>query len=428
VEELEEVLGCPNPQDIYNEMHGEVSFDQENSEAFPFHNGEEDDELGEMLDDDENTTLKLSRPGRESSVLGGQAFDASWDQEDLSQWLKEIGYPECATYFADAGLEAMDLVHLEVDDLAEVVEDPKRRRRLIKRLNDTDVYDFLQTFTTAEVCDWIQHLGFESMVPTITDNELNGADVIELLPDEIASFLGVNNTEDAKYLHRMMHWQDTFEPQFNVIDVEETGVAGDMTCSDLCDWLSENGLHTMTPVVASENLDGADVLELTANELELLFGVPDAQGAWNKIHGAVEAETTTPFESSWSCGQVCNWMIAEGYGQFVAPVHDRDLNARAMRELSMDDMHTLLGFPEVQIRQELVRKIHNKRVGEFHRGMTSFEVVGWFEAQGFSDQANMVRVNDLDGADMFELELEEIVELLGVPETAAANFHAQMHP
>ena len=40
----------------------------------------------------------------------------------------------------------------------------------------------------------------------------------------------------------------------------------------------------------------------------------------------------------------------------------------------------------------------------------------------------MVRVNDLDGADMFELELEEIVELLGVPETAAANFHAQMHP
>ena len=42
-------------------------------------------------------------------------------------------------------------------------------------------------------------------------------------------------------------------------------------------------------------------------------------------------------------------------------------------------------------------------------------------------QADAVRVNDLDGMDMYELELEEIVELLGVPETAAANFHAQIH-
>ena len=408
--ELGEILDCPDPEGTYKQMHGE----------------------GDTVVDLPDPPDQPARLKRTSSMLGTTPFDSTWSSAELANWLNEIGYSECAEYFIGAGLEAMDLVHLEDADLEDVLDDADRRARLLKRLQNEDVYDFLPSFSCDELCGWLTAFGFEAMVSAVQENELAGQDVLELEPEEIVSFLGLPTLQDAEYLYRMFHWMDGFaaaESQHQPASVEQvvSAVEESMACADLCEWLSGNGLHSMVPIIEAENLDGADVLELTVNELDLLFGVENAQDVWDQLRGKEVKNGSAPFDAAWSCNQVCNWMISEGFGQFIQQVQSSNVTGAEMAGLSPDDMHSLMGYPELEVRQDLMRKVHNRREGAFHKDMTSVEVVAWFVSQGLHENAEVVRVNDLDGMDMHEIELEEISELLGISEGIAANLHAAIH-
>ena len=68
-------------------------------------------------------------------------------------------------------------------------------------------------------------------------------------------------------------------------DVDSPSVTQDMTCGDLCGWLANKGREDIVDMIQEHQLEGADLLEMSAEDLEVDFEAENAEELFNLIHG-----------------------------------------------------------------------------------------------------------------------------------------------
>ena len=67
--------------------------------------------------------------------------------------------------------------------------------------------------------------------------------------------------------------------------LDSPSVMQDMTCSDLCGWLANKGREDIVDRIQEHQLEGADLLEMSAEDLEVDFEAENAEELFNLIHG-----------------------------------------------------------------------------------------------------------------------------------------------
>jgi hypothetical protein len=187
--------------------------------------------------------------------------------------------------------------------------------------------------------------------------------------------------------------------------------------NDVVEWLSNRGFGEQCCRAVFENdLEGVDMLELTTDEISGSFGIENPDKLWMAMHSSGGSSDTESggggskaidwFQPSFTADDVFAWMLRQG----VAASNSHELDGKAMLALDADGVHALLGFPEVSVREDFIRKL---RATPFDMGGEPEQVTAWLESQGFPPQiVSQVAKHGLDAMDLYGLSNAEFKEEL----------------
>jgi len=101
-------------------------------------------------------------------------------------------------------------------------------------------------------------------------------------------------------------------------------------------WVQNVGQPALAEQVEENELDAADLAQLSAEELAELGG---GHGVWEMIHGGGRpggdgpattntnhAQQHSRFKPGFDVEQVCEWMEAQGYGDYAETILDEELS------------------------------------------------------------------------------------------------------
>ena len=85
-------------------------------------------------------------------------------------------------------------------------------------------------------------------------------------------------------------WAHSGHKEAMVVNVDSPRVTPDMTCADLSVWLENRGRADVIPTIQYHQLDGTDLLEMSAEDLAEDLGAENALALCNAVHGMVAAD------------------------------------------------------------------------------------------------------------------------------------------
>merc|ERR1719272_157361 len=212
--------------------------------------------------------------------MGGLDHDAS--QDAVLEWLESNGFGAAMEGVIENDLTGEDMLTLAREELEEIlgIEDPDVAWRLMHRPTHNVQSTQHRRFTMVDqnevalwscddVCEWMASQGFGDYTAGIVDGQLDGPTMLQLSPRELHEVLDLPEFELAGGLQV----EDNFDALTTSVQLAPFSV--EWSTDGVVQWMVEHGFDEAAEVVAEQQLEGIDILELTAEEAVEIFGIAD---------------------------------------------------------------------------------------------------------------------------------------------------------
>lgn len=212
--------------------------------------------------------------------MGGLAGNA--DQDGVLTWLEENGYGAAGEGVLENDLNGEDMLTLDKSELEEVlgIEDSEVAWRLMHRpersVQSTQHRRFsavdqneVALWSCDEVCAWMTSQGFGDYTAAVVERQLDGPAMLDLSPAELHQVLDLPDFQLSDGLSAA----DNFDAL--TTNIQLTPFSVEWGTDGVVTWMLEHGFDVAAEVVAEQQLEGIDILELNEAEIVEIFELDD---------------------------------------------------------------------------------------------------------------------------------------------------------
>ena len=124
----------------------------------------------------------------------------------------------------------------------------------------------VSAWTCDDVCNWMASQGFGDHCGMIRMRQLDGPGMLQLSQSELHAVLDLPDSQIVRGAQAGVYRRETLTLEPFDVEWDTAGV---------CAWLVGQGFDEGAEVVAEQELDGFDLLELKAEEIAELFAIDD---------------------------------------------------------------------------------------------------------------------------------------------------------
>ena len=273
----------------------------------------------------------------------------TWSVDDVSDWLGRLRMDGYAVAFAEQNIDGKALIGLTPEDLERLGVTLGIHKQLIMQsirtlAGHTNVSG-IDLWTVGDVSKWLEKNDMKELVTCFQENEVTGDQLLSIHSADLIKF-GVNSAVARQKFRKAR--DSLFQVSHNRLDVEL------WTTAEVSAWLEQKYLQDYIPVFTKANIDGAALLEITAERMQEI-------GVSNKVHRTMllrniaelrnEAEKGSGLPKNamhWTNADVSIWLGMNNLDQLRPQFAAKGIDGKKLLELKSDDLPALLGSsPEV---------------------------------------------------------------------------------